>query len=92
MYFTNEKLEDDDQNVNTPSAINNVPKPESHKKEGNKPIIKSRQTSIVTQKISAAQLAAGKKVLGWSDSDEDTKQVSVFERRLKKAQAKQFAG
>ena len=27
-----------------------------------------------------------------SDSDEDTKHVSVFERRLKKAQAKQFAG
>ena len=46
MYFTNEKLEDDDQNVNTPSAINNVPKTESQKKEGNQPIIKSRQTFI----------------------------------------------
>ena len=46
----------------------------------------------MTQKLSATQLSTGKKVLGWSDSDEDTKKVSVFERRLKKAQAKQFAG
>ena len=42
----------------------------------------------MNQKMSAAQLAAGKKIGGWSDSDEDRKTVTVFERRLKKAQAK----